>query len=272
LSAKKKQSSGLSAKKSVVDPAALALLSHQVGSLLRFHLRMGITSYPAAESLRTFLRRRPERPLPSRARQHPGGKKQPSQTLPPGPSLQAVREEIVACRQCRLAGQRSGQVLGRGGKQLKLMVVGDWAVRESIEQEILFGLNEDEMFWRMMAAIGLGKEQVYVTNALKCCPLETIPDRDCARSCFAHLAREIAAVKPECILAMGELPIGQILATSTPLLRLRGRFHPYRYSDGSQTRVLPTYHPRFLLANPEMKKMTWLDLQMVQKLLSRPGS
>ncbi len=123
------------------------------------------------------------------------------------------------------------------------------------------------MLRKMMEAIGLTIEDIYVTNVIKCCPLDPLPDMTCASRCFAHLSREIAALKPHLILAMGEMAASRILATSAPLVRLRGRFHPYRYPDSVPAKVMPTFHPRFLLANPEMKKMVWMDLQMIQRQL-----
>lgn len=123
------------------------------------------------------------------------------------------------------------------------------------------------MLRRMMEAIGLSMEDVYVTNVIKCCPAGEPPDAACARQCFALLSREIAALAPLLILAMGEMAASQLLATSAPLVRLRGRFHAYRYPDSTPAQVMPTFHPRFLLDNPEMKKMVWLDLQMLQRQL-----
>ncbi len=264
LSAKKNQQTRQSGTGKPVDPAALVLLSRQVRNLLRFHQQMGIKNYPSTAGLRSFLKRRDKpsafkRPL-----------KQSAASAPPVrqaavPSLDAVNKEIVECRQCGLADQRLGQILGRGGKRPKLVVVGDWSVQDSFSDELVFGRDEDVMLRKMMEAIGLAAEDIYVTNVIKCCPLDTSPDMTCAGRCFAHLSREIAALKPRLILAMGEMAAGRLLASSAPLVRLRGRFHTYRYPDSVSAKVMPTFHPRFLLANPEMKKMVWMDLQMIQR-------
>jgi len=266
LSVKKKQMSEVLPDKKTVDPAALVLLSHQVRAVLRFHQQIGLESYPAADCLGNFLQKR----LPVKKYQRPvQSRREPLASPPPSMalSIEEVGRKIVACRECRLAEHRFGQVLGRGPDRPKLMVVGDWSSSEPFTPDIIFGQAEEPMFWRMMSAINLNPEQVYVTNVVKCCPRDSPPDSDCASQCFVHLRQEISALKPCCILAMGEVAVGQILATSTPLVRLRGRFHLYRSPDGSSLRVMPTYHPRFLLANQEMKKMAWMDLQMVQRLL-----
>lgn len=264
LSAKKNQQTRQSGTGKPVDPAALVLLSRQVRNLLRFHQQMGITNYPSTAGLRRFLEGR-DKPSAFKRPQ-----KQSAVPAPPGrqaavQSLDAVNKEVVECRKCGLADQRLGQILGRGGKQPKLVVVGDWSGQDVFSDELLFGREEDVMLRKMMEAIGLAAEDIYVTNVIKCCPLETPPDTSCARRCFAHLSREVAALKPRLILAMGEMAASRLLASSTPLVRLRGRFHAYRYPDSVSAKVMPTFHPRFLLANPEMKKMVWMDLQMIQR-------
>lgn len=266
LSAKKNQQTRQSGTGKPVDPAALVLLSRQVRNLLRFHQQMGIKNYPSTAGLRNFLKR-PDTPS---AFKRP--LKQSAAPAPPirqaaVPSLDAVNKEIAGCRQCGLAGQRLGQILGRGGKRSKLVVVGDWSGQDVFSDELVFGRDEDVMLRKMMAAIGLAAEDIYVTNVIKCCPLDTLPDMTCAGRCFAHLSREIAALKPRLILAMGEMAASRLLASSAPLVRLRGRFHTYRYPDSVSAKVMATFHPRFLLANPEMKKMVWMDLQMIQRQL-----
>jgi len=264
LSAKKNQQTRQSGTGKPVDPAALVLLSRQVRNLLRFHRQIGIESYPSTAGLQNFLKRRPE----SAGFHRPVQQTETTASLsrqPDAPSLDAVNREIVDCTQCRLADKRSGQILGRGGEQPKLLVVGDWSGQEVFSDAVLFGRDEDVMLRKMMEAIGLAAEDIYVTNVIKCCPLDTSPNMTCASRCFAHLSREIAALKPRLILAMGEMAASRLLASSAPLVRLRGRFHAYRYPDSVPAKVMPTFHPRFLLANPEMKKMVWMDLQMIQR-------
>lgn len=268
MSVKKYHQLRQSATGKPVDPAALVLLSRQVRNLLRFHQQMGIENYPSTAGLRNFLEKQPKPFAFHRPVQQPEApaplRRQPDADAP---SLDAVNREIVDCTQCRLADQRQGQILGRGGERPKLLVVGDWSGQDVFSDEILFGCDEDVMLWKMMEAIGLAADDVYVTNVIKCCPLDASPDMACASRCFAHLSREVAALKPRLILAMGEVAAGQLLATRAPLVRLRGRFHTYRYPDSAPAKVMPTFHPRFLLANPEMKKMVWMDLQMIQRQL-----
>jgi len=264
LQAKKDNQAEKQDAEGTVDPLAVAFLTHQVRDLLRFHQSMGIEAYPESEGLTNFLQKKFQPPLP-RARnkiEAPTG----ATPQPAFPSFKAIKQEIIDCKACMLAEKRHGQVVGAGAKSPKLMVVGDWSRQNgSFSEDFFFGPEEDVMLWRMMEAIGLTRDEVYVTNVIKCCPAGVIPEPTCAGLCFAHLSREIAALKPGIVMAMGEMATALLLGISTPLVRLRGRFHPYRYQDSAPARVMPTFHPRFLLANPEMKKMVWQDLQTVQR-------
>ena len=120
-----------------------------------------------------------------------------------------------------------------------------------------------------MAAIGLDRESVFVTNCIKCSLEETRQvDQESGRRCFPFLERELALLQPEVICTLGELATSLVLKNSTPLVRMRGRFHQYRYPHGSKARVMPTFHPRFLLQHPEMKRAAWMDLQAVQRSIT----
>ena len=112
-------------------------------------------------------------------------------------------------------------------------------------------------------------DEVYVCNMVKCVPADGQPDKECARRCFFHLKREIAALRPAYILAMGESPAALLTGSSAPMVRLRGRFYSYAGAGNAPVRIMPTFHPRFLLQHAEMKQMVWQDLQMVQRQLNR---
>ena len=130
------------------------------------------------------------------------------------------------------------------------------------------------MLGNMVRAIGLAPAEVHVTNAIKCCPpAGLVPDEVSRNQCQAHLRREIDLVRPEIICAMGEIAIRSVLGQDGPLLRLRGRLHPYGGDGGqvSAVQVAVTFHPRFLLDHPDLKKAAWEDLQMVQRRLRSPA-
>lgn len=265
MSVKKNIRSGRQEIKDIVDSAALRNLSGQVRDLLRFHLTMGINVYPEKDKFRSLFVQK--RPAPAAA-----SSKVSSRAISqvPAPSLATVRQEITGCKRCVLARNRLGQVLGRGVEKPQLMVVGDWSHQQgTFSEDVLFGVDEDDMLLRMMEAIGLSSGEIYVGNAIKCCPRDGQPDAACARLCRSLLSREVMAIKPPFLLAMGEMATASLTGASGPLVRLRGRFYPYRLPDGTPARVMPTFHPRFLIENPEMKKIVWQDLQMIQRQIKK---
>lgn len=244
-------------------------------SRLRLHAALGIDSYPANESLRRFFAltangsgvftpRRKE--VPDSTDRTVSGER----TAGAREQLALLGREAAGCTRCRLAHDKRGNVMGRGGPKCSLMVIGDFSQQEEhFSPAILFGREEDAMLGKMMAAINLGLEDVYVSNCLKCCPGGgQVPDGSGGKSCFSFLEREIALVRPRIICAMGEIAAGILTGSSEPLARLRGKFVTYRYQNGPEIPVMPTYHPRFLLRHREMKMATWLDLQAIQKKLA----
>ena len=259
-----------------VDPAALAQLAYQTRNLLAFHLEFGISGYPAAPGLRNFLvnkepaaagsvspmRRRPTAKGPAPVKV--SGKSAARQ-------LENIVLELAECRNCESATR--SVVPGQGSSSPRLFVVGDCFMGTADQKGLIWGLEEDELFWKMMAAIGLDQESVYVTNCIKCGrERDWQPDAEPGRRCFPFLERELLAIQPGLICTMGEIATGLLLNSRQPLVRMRGRFHKYRYPHGSRARVMPTFHPRFLIRHPEMKRATWMDLQAVQRQLSRVES
>ncbi len=242
---------------------------------IKLHQALGITEYPAGEDLNRFFEltdKSTDKLSPAKA----PARKDSTLSMPEPDGgenetkLGALRQEMITCTQCYLRKDRLGSVVGSGHTSCNFMVVGDWSQQKTngYSGDILFGSEEDEMLRKMLAAIRLDAEAVYVTNCLKCCPgKESLPDRTCEGSCFSFLGREVALVKPLVICAMGEVAARLLTGSSEPLARMRGKFSKYRYKSESEILVMPTYHPRFLLRNTEMKKATWLDLQTIQRQL-----
>ncbi|MDD3618176.1 MAG: uracil-DNA glycosylase [Desulfobulbaceae bacterium] len=243
----------------------------RIRGLIGFHRAMGIEVYPRSGGMRRFLEMTdPGTGVP--AGQKAKGTTRPGQaadgrTGSAGTLLRALRQEVAACTGCVLAADRLGVVPGRGGRGCRLMVVGDWSAQDGgFAGEILFGPDEDVMLGKMMAAIGLAPEEVYVTNCIKCCPAGgREPDSACAAACFSFVSREIAVLEPPIICAMGDLAAGMLTGRKEPLIRLRGRFTGCR--PAASAVVMPTFHPRLLLRNPEMKKAVWSDLQAIRRRL-----
>ncbi|MCI5158600.1 MAG: hypothetical protein D3906_09215 [Candidatus Electrothrix sp. AUS1_2] len=294
-----------------IDPAALAQLTGHVRYLIAFHQEIGLSTYPAAQKLRQFLTR-VQRPQPFsfagehreytaeahqarsvQSMQHPGYRFErpthspppPAQKnttpLPPRPAaediqqeLTALNREILQCRQCTqcASGHETEKVLGRGNPVPRLLVLGDYCGRNAAGRQLLWGEEEDAMLWRMMAAIGLEQDAVYVTNAVKCAQpapaqANSAVDPSCLSCCLSHIEKELQIVRPKLICAMGDIATRAVLKNKAPLARVRGIFHPYQYPQGDTAKVMPTFHPRLLLQYPEMKQATWKDLQVVQKAL-----
>lgn len=263
-----------------VDPAALAELAAALRVSLRVHRQSGIASYPLTPALRRFLAAKtlpssqPECKAPDRQAASIRAEGNPT---PPAPrqaesgGLDAQRVDIDSCRLCGLAEARQGQVQGRGGSSSGLLFVGECSSQsEGFSTEILFGVKEDVMLWNMVRAMGLTPEEVRATNAVQCCPPPgRTPDPESGRQCQVHLRREIALVRPRIICAMGEVAAAAVLGGNESVFRLRGRFHEYTQGGEAPAgiQVMVTFHPRLLLAQPDLKQAAWQDLQMIQRRL-----
>ncbi len=231
---------------------------------LRFHKAMGIEEYPNNQDVQRFMEvvQRPE----DKSSEQPGNVLKESLPLK---GIANLENEIKACTLCQLSKNQLGRIPGKGKIGCRLMIVGDWSSQSGIfSSKTLFGKEEDIMFWKMMTAISLSPDQVYVTNSLKCCPTDPgVIDGKCEESCLSFLAREVAAVNPQIICAMGDMPVRALMGRKDPLARLRGRFGKYRYQSSRNVMVMPTFHPRFLLQHQDLKKATWNDLLTIKRQL-----
>lgn len=260
------------------DEGELLALGQALRTLLRFHQLSGIERYPAGAVLRSPAMM--QQPLPASAaitapRPTPAPSRSTSERPPvaavSSPTWQEMQEHLRTCELCPLATDRQGQVPGRGSTSAPLLVVGDYAKQpDGCKSDCLFGQEEDRMLNNMMLAIGCQPETVYVTNILKCCPQPGVmPAEDCYARCLTHLKAEVALVRPRVILAMGEIAMAALLGGGDSVVLRRGRFHPYRPDGpaGAAIPVMVTFHPRWLLSNPDLKMATWKDLQMIQRQL-----
>ena len=265
MSAKKMQKKGDAPLAAVSGVEAVHYLRDQ----LRLHRALGIDAYPIGDDIKRFMdqtARKPSRPGDSPVRQAGGGGAE-------GVDLNQLRQEMTTCTLCHLAENRIGTIQGCGNTSCRLMVVGDWSNQseDDYNPDVLFSPAEDEMLWKMMTAINLSREDVFVTNCVKCCPKPgQRPDDRCEKSCFSYLEREIATGRPRVICTMGEVAARVVTGSRSPFTRLRGKFMEYRYQQTGTTAVMVTFHPRFLLQFEEMKKAPWLDLQAVQQRLAEP--
>jgi uracil-DNA glycosylase len=177
--------------------------------------------------------------------------------------LKAVRGWVGDCQRCKLAGGRKTIVFGQGHPQARLMFVGEAPGADEDEQGLAFVGKAGQLLTRIVEAMGMTRDDVYIANVLKCRPPQNRnPEPDEILSCQPFLERQIATIQPRVIVALGKFAGQFLLKTAEPISRLRGRLGEYR---GVQ--VMPTYHPAYLLRNPGAKKDVWEDMKVVRSLL-----
>jgi DNA polymerase len=176
-------------------------------------------------------------------------------------TLQDIRLDLGDCQRCRLAEDRKNIVFGAGSPSAKLVFVGEGPGFEEDQQGEPFVGPAGQLLTKIIEAIHLRREQVYICNIVKCRPPRNRnPQPDEIKTCFQFLDRQIAAMRPDFICALGSVAAQTLLNTDVPISRLRGRFHDYK-----GIKLLPTYHPAYLLRNPEKKRDVWEDMKMLMK-------
>jgi len=178
-------------------------------------------------------------------------------------SLLAIREELGECTRCKLGRGRTKLVFGVGSPTAALMFVGEGPGADEDRQGEPFVGRAGQLLTKMIEAMGLRREQVYIANVVKCRPPENRnPEPDEMDACEPFLRKQIAAIGPRVIVALGKIAAQTLLRDTTPITRLRGRWSAY---EG--VKLMPTFHPAYLLRSPEEKKKAWEDLQLVMKEL-----
>lgn len=191
----------------------------------------------------------------------------------PGPTsapviwtLQAIREDIGECTRCKLhtLGRRQ-VVFGVGNANAELMFVGEAPGADEDVQGIPFVGRAGQLLTKMIAAMGFSRDDVYIANVVKCRPPENRnPEPDEIESCEPFLFRQIESIKPKVIVALGSFAAKTLLRTQDPISRLRGRIYEYHGA-----KLVPTFHPSFLLRSPNQKKYAWDDLKVALSIMGR---
>jgi DNA polymerase len=198
----------------------------------------------------------------------PGSVAAPRGALPdaegPGAgSLTALREEIGDCQRCKLAGGRKSIVFGQGHPDADLMFVGEAPGADEDEQGLAFVGRAGQLLTKIIEAIGLTRDDVFIANVIKCRPPRNRnPEPDEMRSCQPFLERQIVSIRPKVLVGLGKFAGQWLLRTAEPISQIRGRVGDYQ---GIQ--VIPTYHPAYLLRNPSAKKEVWEDMKLAASLL-----
>jgi DNA polymerase len=179
-------------------------------------------------------------------------------------TLDELRGAIGDCRLCRLAGGRTQIVFGVGNPRARLMFVGEGPGRdEDLKGEPFVGRAGMLLTDIIEKGMRLARSDVYICNVVKCRPPDNRnPEPDEVEACSPFLRQQIALVKPEVIVALGKFAAQTLLASKTPITRLRGNWHVY---EGVP--LMPTLHPAYLLRNPGDKKLVWQDIKQVMTRL-----
>jgi len=179
-------------------------------------------------------------------------------------ALRLIQEDLGECTRCVLSRLgRKTIVFGEGNPNADLMFVGEGPGADEDEQGRPFVGRAGQLLNKMIEAMGLRREQVYIANVVKCRPPgNRTPEREEIETCSPFLLRQIAVIQPKAIVALGAVAARCLLGLNEPMARLRGRWFDFR-----GTRLAVTYHPAFLLRDPRQKKETWKDLQMVMEYL-----
>ena len=177
--------------------------------------------------------------------------------------LQQLAASVRNCRKCRLHQERTQVVFGSGNPHADLVFVGEAPGQDEDLQGEPFVGPAGQLLSRIIEAMGLTREHVYILNVIKCRPpgnRNPLPDE--VASCRPILEAQLASLQPRVICALGTFAAQTLLQTQESISRLRGRFHKL-----GDIPVMPTYHPAYLLRNPQGKRAVWDDMQQVQQVL-----
>ncbi len=180
-------------------------------------------------------------------------------------SLEAIRADIGECVRCKLHGLGRQQIVfGVGNPQARLMFVGEApGADEDVQGEPFVG-RAGQLLTKIIQSIGLERTDVYIANVIKCRPPSNRnPEPDEVSSCQPFLFRQIDTIRPQIIVALGTFATQALLNTVTPISRLRGQVHDFR----GGAKLIPTFHPAFLLRSPDRKRDVWEDMKKVRALL-----
>lgn len=183
-----------------------------------------------------------------------------NQAGPADPDLRTVREDLGECTRCKLHSTRKTIVFGHGNLHAKVMFVGEAPGADEDAQGLPFVGRAGQLLTKILESVGFTREEVYITNILKCRPPgNRNPEPEEIASCQEFLFRQIAVVRPLVICALGTFAVQTLLKTKAPISALRGKLMEYR-----GTKLIATFHPAYLLRNPNEKRKVWDDMKMLR--------
>ena len=242
----------------------------QLAEHLRFFSELGVNGVSNDSRWSTRPGAASSEPQPSAAAQ-PASDAAPLRVFgSSGDALAALRAEIGAdCRRCKLHTLgRTQVVFGVGNPDADLMFVGEAPGGDEDIQGIPFVGRAGQLLTKMIAAINFERDQVYIANVIKCRPPgNRNPEPDEVETCEPFLFQQIDAIRPRVIVALGSFAAKALLRSNDSISRLRGRVYDFRGA-----KLVPTFHPAFLLRSPERKRDAWEDLKRARALLTAPVS
>ena len=191
----------------------------------------------------------------------------PVEPLPPGIDWEPLRERVAGCTACDLCKTRTQTVFGVGNTQAEWLVIGEAPGAEEDRQGEPFVGRAGQLLNAMLLAVGRPRETVFIANILKCRPPgNRDPRPDEVARCLPFLQQQIKLLKPKMLLAVGRIAAQNLLATDSPLARLRGKVHHF---GEARTPLVITYHPAYLLRTPADKRKAWEDLKFARATYAR---
>ncbi|MBL4819159.1 MAG: uracil-DNA glycosylase [Deltaproteobacteria bacterium] len=177
--------------------------------------------------------------------------------------LEGLKQEIGDCKRCKLCSSRQNLVFGVGNPNADLVFVGEAPGRDEDEQGEPFVGRSGKLLTKMIEAMGLKREDIYICNVIKCRPPDNRnPEKDEVETCEPFLKKQLEIIKPKVIVALGRYACQSLLKFEGALSSVRGKWTTYEGID-----LMPTFHPAYLLRNQTKKKEAWEDLQQVMKRL-----
>jgi len=188
-----------------------------------------------------------------------------------GDTLERVSGDLGECTRCKLHRHRNKIVFGVGNPRAELVFVGEGPGHDEDVQGIPFVGRAGQLLTQMIEAMGLSRNDVYIANVVKCRPPENrTPEKDEVSTCMPFLLRQIGAIEPKVVVCLGSVAAQTLLNTNKSISRFRGEWFDFRGA-----RLMATYHPAYLLRNPNAKPEVWADLKKVMAFLRlkppRPG-
>ncbi len=177
-------------------------------------------------------------------------------------SIDELNAMICNCVKCPLGHTRTNFVFGVGNPHADIVMIGEAPGAEEDAQGEPFVGRAGQLLNKILEAIGLKREEVYICNILKCRPPDNRdPDPGEIEACTPHIWKQLELIKPKIILCLGRVSAQVLMGTNEPLAKLRGKVHNYR-----GMKLMVTYHPAALLRNPHWKRPTWEDMQKFRKI------